>query len=115
MSSACSEILWLRDLLFELDFPQTNSTPLHANNTSVSRITENPIFHEQTKHTEVDCHSIRDEYDRKFISFPHVSTELQLTDISNKGLSRPCHELLVCKLSPVTRRFVNSKFMNQTH
>ncbi|KAF5447355.1 hypothetical protein F2P56_032912 [Juglans regia] len=34
MSSACSEITWLRGLLGELDFPQLQSTPLHADNTS---------------------------------------------------------------------------------
>ena len=34
MSTACSEIVWLRGLLEELGFPQTTSTPLHADNTS---------------------------------------------------------------------------------
>lgn len=46
ISLACFEILWLRGLLFEIGFPQTQSTPLHADNTSVIRIIENPIFHE---------------------------------------------------------------------
>jgi hypothetical protein len=34
MSTACSEIVWLRGLLAELGFPQTTFTPLHADNTS---------------------------------------------------------------------------------
>ncbi|XP_042956257.1 uncharacterized mitochondrial protein AtMg00810-like [Carya illinoinensis] len=34
MSTGCSEIVWLRGLLKELGFPQTTSTPLHADNTS---------------------------------------------------------------------------------
>ncbi|RVW64125.1 Retrovirus-related Pol polyprotein from transposon RE1 [Vitis vinifera] len=34
MSTACSEIVWLRGLLEELGFPQTTFTPLHADNTS---------------------------------------------------------------------------------
>ena len=34
MSTTCSEIVWLRCLLEELGFPQTTSTPLHADNTS---------------------------------------------------------------------------------
>eukprot|EP00268_Persea_americana_P059265 TRINITY_DN7252_c0_g2_i3.p1 TRINITY_DN7252_c0_g2~~TRINITY_DN7252_c0_g2_i3.p1 ORF type:complete len:904 (-),score=94.40 TRINITY_DN7252_c0_g2_i3:300-3011(-) len=98
MSSACSEILWLRGLLSELGFYQTTPTPLHADNTSAIRITENPVFHERTKHIEVDCHFIRDEYDRKVITLPHISTELQLADIFTKGLPRPRHEFLVRKL-----------------
>ncbi|RVW12494.1 Retrovirus-related Pol polyprotein from transposon TNT 1-94 [Vitis vinifera] len=34
MSLACSEIIWLRGLLAELDFSETDPTPLHADNTS---------------------------------------------------------------------------------
>ena len=76
LSTACSEILWLRGLLSDLGFPQTLTTPFHADNTSSIRITENPVFHECTKHIEVDCHFIRDEYIRKIIGLPHVSSEL---------------------------------------
>ena len=47
---------------------------------------------------EVDCHFIRDEYDRKVISLPHVSSELQVADIFTKGLPRPHHEFLIRKL-----------------
>eukprot|EP00268_Persea_americana_P023933 TRINITY_DN23456_c1_g2_i1.p1 TRINITY_DN23456_c1_g2~~TRINITY_DN23456_c1_g2_i1.p1 ORF type:complete len:118 (+),score=12.97 TRINITY_DN23456_c1_g2_i1:25-354(+) len=76
MSSACSEILLLRGLLTDLGFPKTLAAPLHADNTSAIRLTENPVFHERTKHIEVDCHFIRDEYDRDVISLPPVSNEL---------------------------------------
>ncbi|KAF5479223.1 hypothetical protein F2P56_000066 [Juglans regia] len=33
-SLVCSKIIWLRSLLAELDFTETDPTPLHANNTS---------------------------------------------------------------------------------
>jgi hypothetical protein len=38
MSDACSEIVWLCGLLAELSFFQSDSTPLHADNTSVIQI-----------------------------------------------------------------------------
>ena len=98
MSAACSEILWLRGLLSDIGFPAEGATPLYADNTSAIRITENPIFHERTKHIEVDCHFIRDELKRDVISLPHVSTELQFADILTKGLPRPRHQFLVSKL-----------------
>jgi flagellar basal body P-ring protein FlgI len=60
MSTACSEIVWLRGLLEEFGFPQTTSTSFHANNTSAIQIDTNPNFHERTKHIDVACHSIRD-------------------------------------------------------
>jgi hypothetical protein len=43
MSTACSEIVWLHDLLEELGFPQITSTPLHTNNTNVIQIVTNPV------------------------------------------------------------------------
>ncbi|XP_057956696.1 receptor-like protein kinase BRI1-like 3 [Malania oleifera] len=47
MSSACSEITWLRGLLGKLGFSQLHSTPLHADNTSAIQIAANHVFHEQ--------------------------------------------------------------------
>jgi len=58
MSAACFEVVWLRGLLAEIGFPQTTLTLLHADNTSAIQIAINPVFHECTKHIEVDCHSI---------------------------------------------------------
>ena len=84
MSSACSEILWIQVLLSELKVAQSSPTSLHADNNGAIRITENPIFHERTKHIEVDCHFIRGEYKCDVISLPHVPTELQLLISSPK-------------------------------
>ena len=98
MSSACSEIIWLRGFLSEIGFPHTTATPLHADNTSAIRLTGNPIFHERTKHIEVGCHFIRDEYDNNVISLPHVSTDQQAADIFTKSLPMPRHDFLVRKL-----------------
>ena len=85
----------LRRLLTDFGFPQTSAAPLHTNNTISIRITEN---HEHTKHIEVDCHFIRDEYDHQVIILAHISSELQLANFFTKGLPRPCHEFLVRKL-----------------
>ncbi|TXG74185.1 hypothetical protein EZV62_002764 [Acer yangbiense] len=98
MSSVCYEILWLRGLLFELGFDQSSPIPLHANNTSAIRITKIPIFHERTKHIEINCYFIHDEYMRHTIHLPHVSSELQLADIFTKALPRSKHQMLVGKL-----------------
>ncbi|XP_068649031.1 uncharacterized mitochondrial protein AtMg00810-like [Aristolochia californica] len=76
MSTTCSEIISLRGLLAELQFPQTTSTPLHADNTSAIQIATNPIFHERTKHIEVDCHSICDTLERQVISLSYISSDL---------------------------------------
>ena len=58
MSSTCLKIVWLQGLLRELCFPHITPTPLHANNTGVIQSANNLVFHERTKHIEVDCHYI---------------------------------------------------------
>jgi hypothetical protein len=73
MSTACSEIVWLRGLLEELGFSQITSTPLHADNTSAIQIATNFVFHERTKHIEIDCYFIHDStLENQVISLPHI-------------------------------------------
>jgi hypothetical protein len=103
MSAACSEIVWLRGLLAELGFSQSDSTSLHADNTSAIQIATNPVYHERTKHIEVDCHSIREAMDNRVISLPHVSTNLQIADIFTKAMTRQRHQFLVGKLMLLDR------------
>jgi hypothetical protein len=103
MSAACSEIVWLRGLLAELGFSQSDSTPLHADNTSAIQIAANPVYHERTKHIEVDCHSIREALDTRVISLPHVSTDLQIADVFTKAMTRQRHQFLVGKLMLLDR------------
>jgi hypothetical protein len=98
MSSACSEIKWLRGLLGELGVPQLTPTPLYADNTSAIQIAANPVFHERTKHIEVDCHSIHEALVRQEITLPHISTEHQTADIFTKALSRHRHQFMIDKL-----------------
>jgi hypothetical protein len=71
-----SEIVWLRGLISELGFPPTDATPLHGDNTSAIQIAANPLYHERTKHIDVDCHYIREAFTRGVITLPHVNTDL---------------------------------------
>lgn len=56
MSSACSEIVWLRRLLDKLGLPQNTSTPLHADNTNAIQIPANHVFYEQSKRCWLSLH-----------------------------------------------------------
>ncbi|XP_050222620.1 uncharacterized mitochondrial protein AtMg00810-like [Mercurialis annua] len=98
MSAACSKIVWLRGLLSELGFTQVAPTPLHAYNTSAIQITANPVYHERTKHIEVDCHYIRGAFNRNVITLPHISTDLQVADIFTKATPHQRHKFLTGKL-----------------
>jgi hypothetical protein len=98
ISSACSEVLWLRGLLGELGVPQFSPTCLHADNTNAIQLATNPVFHERSKHIEVDCHSIREEVAQNVINLPHVLTNLQIADVFTKALKHERHKFMVDKL-----------------
>ncbi|XP_020526104.1 uncharacterized protein LOC110007719 [Amborella trichopoda] len=98
MSSVANEIVWVRALLNEFGISISNPTPLYADNQSVIKIVSNPVFHERTKHINIDCHYICDRYLDDTLSLLYVSSTAQTTDIFTKFVTRSRHNFLVDKL-----------------
>ena len=58
MTLATCELIWLKQLLHELRFGKDEQMTLVCDNQAALHIASNPVFHERTKHIEVDCHFI---------------------------------------------------------
>ena len=58
MALATCELIWLKQLLQELRFGTDGKMTLVCDNQVALHIASNPVFHERTKHIEVDCHFI---------------------------------------------------------
>jgi hypothetical protein len=56
MTSTTKEIIWLRWLLTDIGVSLSHPTPMYCDNQSSIQIAHNSVFHEQTKHIEIDCH-----------------------------------------------------------
>lgn len=98
MASTVSEILWLRWLLQDLGSKQTGPTSLLCDNQAARQIANNPVFHERTKHVEMDCYFVRERVESKEVLPVYVHTSLQVADLLTKALCTPRLRFLLSKL-----------------
>ena len=61
MTSACCELTWLRYLLKEWGVLHQEPALLYCDNKVALHIVANSVFHERTRHIEMDCHYILDK------------------------------------------------------
>ncbi|XP_021774228.1 uncharacterized protein LOC110738163 [Chenopodium quinoa] len=98
MAAASSETTWLVKLLTELCVLNLKPVALHCDNQSAIHIGKNPVFHECTKHIELDCHFTREKVLEGLIVLTYTPTAEQLADIMTKALSSFQHNKLKSKL-----------------
>ncbi|KAL0347878.1 UNVERIFIED_CONTAM: Retrovirus-related Pol polyprotein from transposon RE1 [Sesamum calycinum] len=68
------ELLWVSYILGEFGIPLVTPIPFHCDNKAAIHITENPVFHERTKHLDIDCHLVRDQFKHGFILPTHFQS-----------------------------------------
>ena len=98
MDSTVSEVIWVRWLISELGIPSSQPTPMFCDKKAARHIANNPVFHERTKHVEMDCYFVRERVESKEIVPRSINTNLQIADLLTKGLGMKQLSFLLDKL-----------------
>jgi len=98
MTMTTCELVWIKQLLQELQFCEVKQMKLYCDNQTALQIASNPVFHERTKHIEIDCHFVREKLLSKEINTEFVSSNDQLADILTKSLRGPRIQFICLKL-----------------
>lgn len=98
LASATCELQWLTFLLQDLHITCTRSPALYCDNRSALHIAANPVFHERTKHLEIDCHVVRERCLSGLMKLLPVPSSEQTADIFTKALQPPQFASMVSKL-----------------
>ncbi|RVW87892.1 Retrovirus-related Pol polyprotein from transposon RE1 [Vitis vinifera] len=81
MAHTTCELIWLKALLEHFSITYTDLIPMHCDNQAAIHIVSNFVFHEQTKHIEVDCHFARNVVTSKKICTPFTPSKDQVADM----------------------------------
>ncbi|KAL0667809.1 hypothetical protein Bca4012_030513 [Brassica carinata] len=101
MRKLTSELIWIRNLLQDLGIEISTPITMHCDNQAAIHIASNSVFHERTKHIEVDCHKVRQAVEQRIILPCYTRSEDQLADIFTKAASTKVCEFIHSKLGLV--------------
>jgi hypothetical protein len=96
-SQATCEAIWMRKILVGLFGQMMDPTVIYCDNQSCIKLSENPVFHDRSKHIDIQYHHLRDCVQRQIMLLQYILTEEQDVDILTKALSRGKFEFHRCK------------------
>ena len=71
-----------------LFYMETRPTIIECDNQSYIKLSQNPVFHDRSKHIEIRYHFIKDYVQRGVVQLQYVPTDEQVVDILTKDLGR---------------------------
>jgi hypothetical protein len=86
-SVASREAVWLRKLLSDLFSAELEPTVIHCDNKSYIKLSENPLFHDRSKHIEMRYQYVRDMVQKNILNIKYVPAAEQIAYIFTKPLS----------------------------
>ncbi|CAM8981982.1 unnamed protein product [Rhodiola kirilowii] len=98
MRKLTNELIWIKALLKDLGIESPTPITMHCDNQAAIHIASNSVFHERTKHIEVDCHKVRQMVEQRVILPCYTRSGDQLADIFTKAASSKVCKFIHSKL-----------------
>ena len=108
-SLASCKALWLCKLLVNLFGQELRPTVIYYDNQICIQLSENPVFHDRSKHIEIMYHFIRDYVQRGVVTLQYISTDEQVSDILTKSSRRGKFVFFRDKLGVVQNTFLGKR------
>ena len=102
MRRLTDELVWLKAILGDLGQETKEPITMHCDNQAAIHIANNSVFHERTKHVEVDCHKVRERIAEGVILPCYTPSGDQLADIFTKAASSKVCDHIYGKLGLVS-------------
>ena len=97
-ASCCTQVLWMKQTLQDLQVQFSEPIPIFCDNTSAISISKDPIMHSKTKHIPFKYHFVREQVIENNIKLEYVGTKEKISDIFTKTLPHEVFECLFQKL-----------------
>ncbi|KAL0746111.1 hypothetical protein Bca101_101377 [Brassica carinata] len=91
-------LVWIKGILKHLGIEQATPMTMHCDNQAAIHIASNSVFHERTKHIEVDCHKVRQMIVLGVILPCYTRSEDQLADVFTKATRQKTMESIHIRL-----------------
>jgi len=78
----------MRKIIVGLFGQQMDPTMIYCDNRSCIKLSENPIFHDRSKHIDIRYYHLRDCVQRRLMLLEYIPIEEQDANILTKALSR---------------------------
>ncbi|XP_071728540.1 uncharacterized mitochondrial protein AtMg00810-like [Rutidosis leptorrhynchoides] len=85
LADASCEVIWILKVLNDFGKSCIIPVQIHIDNSAAIKIA-NPVFHEKTKHFDLDLHFVRDKINKGVIQTKKVDSAENKADIFTKGL-----------------------------
>ena len=92
----CEGVVWTIEFLKGLGVLIRDAMTVNVDNQGAMALARNPVFHNRSKHIDVQYHYARELVKAGNIDRAYMPTKEMLADLLTKSLPRGQHEFLAC-------------------